>query len=678
MVKKLINSIKEMKVPFSWKRVWGVIVGFIIVFGIAFTGLYAYGKTYDTRVLPGVRIGDTPVGGLDSGQLEQYLQDRQSKLFDDGIRIQFKEGDIEQSFVINPSLVGEDTTIDMIRVSIPDEVEYIMNYRKDGNAFVQGWTGLMTTLRRPSVSLTTVSLEKEHLFDELGDAFDPYETAPRSAHPVITEVNPLTYSVTSSVEGIEFDYEDIAGRVISSWGALQTPEITVTRTVTQPAVLDGDLEGIIDRLPDIFEQGSLSLDYTDAHTKRDYDWTISTQTIADWLEPQKNTEGEFGFGLSASPTINFLTEKIAAVTDVEAKNAKFEIGEDGKVKEFAGSRPGIGLDIDATYNLLNDAFLQRTWHDEGVAKTVAVEVAQVEPDIKTGEVNDLGIEEILGVGYSNFSGSPSNRIKNIRHAVENKLNGLLIEPAEDFSLIGALEPFTIAGGYLPELVIKGDKIEPEIGGGLCQIGSTMFRTAMNSGMPITERRNHSLVVNYYNDHRNNKPGTDATIYDPAPDFRFKNDTGNYILITTEMNVSNGDLRFTLWGTGDGREGSYTEPVVHRWIGTGPTKYVETKELAPGQEKCQGAHTGAETSFTYNRTLPNGETAERVFTSYYRPLPRICLKGVAEHTQCQETGDGAGCAPPEGGADTPADGAEGEAVPPAVDDTPDPADSGSAG
>ena len=270
---------------------------------------------------------------------------------------------------------------------------------------------------------------------------------------------------------------------------------------------------------------------------------------------------------------------------------------------------------------------ERVLHDEGVSREVSIVTEQVEPEVRTGEVNDLGINEVLGVGYSNFSGSPHNRIKNISFAVNQKLNGLLIKPDEEFSLLNALKPFTIEGGYLPELVIKGDEIKPEVAGGLCQIGSTMFRAAMNSGLKITQRRNHSLVVNYYNDHRNGLPGTDATIYDPAPDLRFKNDTGNYILLTTEIDMAKKDIYFTLWGTSDGREGYYSEPVVTKWLPTGPTKTVETTTIAPGKQKCQSRHPGAVASFTYTIEKPDGEKVDRVFESYYRPLPQICLVGV---------------------------------------------------
>jgi vancomycin resistance protein YoaR len=98
-----------------------------------------------------------------------------------------------------------------------------------------------------------------------------------------------------------------------------------------------------------------------------------------------------------------------------------------------------------------------------------------------------------------------------------------------------------AHGWYQELVIKGNETVPEYGGGLCQVGSTSFRMALASGLEIVERRNHSYRVRYYE-----PAGTDATIYSPAPDFRFKNNTNHHILITSEIQ---GDmLAFYAWGT----------------------------------------------------------------------------------------------------------------------------------
>ena len=77
---------------------------------------------------------------------------------------------------------------------------------------------------------------------------------------------------------------------------------------------------------------------------------------------------------------------------------------------------------------------------------------------------------------------------------------------------------------MPESVIKGNELKDEVGGGMCQIGTTLFRMAMNSGMQITQRANHSLVVSYYADPVNGNPGTDATLYEPILDLKFELDS----------------------------------------------------------------------------------------------------------------------------------------------------------
>jgi len=252
-------------------------------------------------------------------------------------------------------------------------------------------------------------------------------------------------------------------------------------------------------------------------------------------------------------------------------------------------------------------------------------VEQVEPEVKTGEVNDLGVSEVLGVGVSSYSGSSANRLANIRNA-SKKLNGLLIKPGDTFSTIAGTQPLTFAGGYVQEMVIVGDEIKPEIGGGLCQIATTLFRMAMNSGMLITERRPHALSISYYFDPVNHLPGTDATVYEPHPDLRFLNDTGNYLLIQTEINTSTKELVYTLWGKSDGRQGSYSHPRLIRWIPYGKTVEKITPTLKPGERKCQSPFRGADTEFTYTRTLADGQKEEIIYENHYRPLPQICQVG----------------------------------------------------
>ncbi|HAZ28696.1 MAG TPA: hypothetical protein DCY48_02890 [Candidatus Magasanikbacteria bacterium] len=623
----------------SWRRFWLVGVFLIVCAGIFFGALIAYGNAYTARVLPGVFIGDMAIGGLDEAALRQYLESMYAKLSDQGIGVVVKGDSGQKRMTLYPAVLADEDVLEFFDDDIQKEVNYFLSYRKKGNILVRGYQTAYSRLIPTKTHLQYVVPHEEYISDQLEAELKPLTQEPRNASLVIQSLDPLSYTMVTSSVGHVFDTSEFVVSARRAWASLKQPVILLASSVQEPAVIETDVLSLESSLPSVLSQGSLTITYTDSHTKWDRSWVIDEEHIAAWIDVQKNESGDFGFGLSASSTRAFLEQTVAAEVNKEAQNAKFSIGETGKVTEFQGSSPGIALQISATYHAINAVFLQRSGDKEGVVTSVGLVVEQTEPDIKTGEVNDLGIEEALGVGYSNFSGSPVNRVKNIRHAVVNKLNGILIQPDETFSLLNALRPLTIGGGYLPELVIKGDKIIPEVGGGLCQIGSTMFRTAMNAAMPIVERRNHSLVVRYYNDPRNDNPGTDATIYDPAPDFRFHNDTGKYMLLTTEMNEKNGDLFFTLWGTNDGRKGSYSEPVVKSWIPAGEPRVIETTDMKPGEENCQSAHSGAVASFVYTRVLPDGQEEERVFESHYRALPKICLVGV-ESIEEAPSSDGA--------------------------------------
>lgn len=188
--------------------------------------------------------------------------------------------------------------------------------------------------------------------------------------------------------------------------------------------------------------------------------------------------------------------------------------------------------------------------------------------------------------------------------------------------MGAVSPFTAETGYKPELVIKGSRTIPEYGGGLCQVSTTLFRTVLATGLPVTERANHAYRVPYYEP----PVGMDATIYGPKPDFRFVNDTGHHLLLRTR--IEGDELIYELWGTNDGRAAQTSEPEVYNFVSPPPAKTVETTDLSPGKKKCtERAHTGADAKFTYTVTRADGTKDERIFKSHYRPWQAVCLIGV---------------------------------------------------
>jgi vancomycin resistance protein YoaR len=333
------------------------------------------------------------------------------------------------------------------------------------------------------------------------------------------------------------------------------------------------------------------------------------------------------FGVDARQVKEYLEGNISKYINQQPIDAKFK-AEGDKVTEFQGSRVGLSIDYSTTAQHINEVLLARAQGNSVSSTLIAVNVVQ--PQVTVADVNNLGITDIVGVGFTTFHDSHTNRIKNIARAV-TLLNGTLIKPGETFSTLDHTAPFTTANGYLPELVIKGNKIEPELGGGLCQISTTLFRTAMNTALPIAERHPHGLVVNYYADPVNGNPGVDASVYEGSLDFKFTNDTGNYLLLQTDIDYTKQQLTFTIWGKPDGRKGSYTHPAVTQRIGVGAPQELPDPTLAVGKKVCQNAFSGAVANFTYTRILPTGEKIDRVFESHYRAVPQTCRVGVDSST-----------------------------------------------
>ena len=256
----------------------------------------------------------------------------------------------------------------------------------------------------------------------------------------------------------------------------------------------------------------------------------------------------------------FLTTTIEPEVNQEAVNARFEISQDPSVPDaptddevltLAGQVQGIRVDQFAVPQRGQTLNIDKTMQQIAVALDSArieagLVIDIVEPDVaEAGDIQALGITDLLATGESDFAGSPANRIHNIGVGA-SRYHGLLIGPGTEFSFNQFLGPVDAEAGFKPELVIKTNVTVPEFGGGLCQVSTTAFRAAVYSGLEITQRRNHSYAVAYYG-----TPGFDSTIYPPYTDLRFLNNTPGYILIQTRIEGTK--LFFEFWGTDDGRE-----------------------------------------------------------------------------------------------------------------------------
>lgn len=352
-------------------------------------------------------------------------------------------------------------------------------------------------------------------------------------------------------------------------------------------------------------------------------WSVSKQLVADWIH-MTDMDGPLRPAIDRAKAEEFISARGANYAE-PAMDAVFEM-KDGKVTKFVPSRNGEQLDVRASIGVIEAALFE----DAEPKMPLSLIMTVAAPKITTEASNQFGIKEIIGVGETNFAGSPKNRRINISVGAAS-VNGTLILPDAEFSMLKTLGTIDGTTGYLEELVIKKDKTTPEFGGGLCQIGSTAFRGALASGLPITMRQNHSYRVPYYEKDGDGKyigPGKDATIYDPAPDFRFKNDTGHAILILTSIK---GDrLTFTFWGVSDGRKSAQTDAVVSNIVPPPPKKIVKTVSIPAGTEKCtEHAHAGSDAVFTYTVTFASGDKKTVDFRSRYRPWQEVCLQGVTQ-------------------------------------------------
>lgn len=317
--------------------------------------------------------------------------------------------------------------------------------------------------------------------------------------------------------------------------------------------------------------------------------------------------------------LSLFLAQVASEVNISPIEGLFEFRE-GKVVAFKPSSDGWALDIPATLALVKKRV-------EPFPEPVAIElpIKMVRPKVPMEEADKLGIKELLGRGESYFKDSIPSRVYNISLG-SSKFHGILISPGEIFSFnknVGTISAYT---GYKQAYVIEKGKTVLGDGGGVCQVSTTLFRAALNSGLPIVERVAHSYRVGYYEP----PVGFDATVYDPSPDFRFKNDTGQYILIQTILNMGEQKLTFELYGTSDGRTTTLSNPVITSQTLPPPPIYQDDPTLPKGEEKrIDTAHPGATVYFTRKVERGGKELIDETFRSNYIPWAAVYLRGTKE-------------------------------------------------
>jgi len=605
----------EKKLPAFLKPalIWlGATLGVILLLAAVGTGGYfAYTHLYQNRIYPGVSALGVRLDGLTQDEARKHLEAAVDATLEKGLPF---------------SLDGQQA---VVRVSSGSDMPDLIRYETDKAADQAYRTGRDNDLQKVVYDLlkarvysvrvpVQVEIDRDRVVDALNLEFQAKLPPPKNATFAIhlDEKGEAQVRVVQDANGAALELAGVFEKLNQQAQVLNFQTITLHTKKIEADKHAADLQPLIDQVKDLLHRPSLTFTYENKKFR------IPTSTLATWVSADMDS-GKVTLDKTAfASSIHALAKDI----EVESKSGKIEV-KDGKIVKFEAGTNGLKVNIDKTL----DPVLS-SWP---ASSTFPLIVDEERGQITGDDLEQFGIKELIGTGVSDFRASPPNRLKNIRKAVYEHVNGTLIAPGETFSMLKNLGPVDQQHGWYSELVIKGDKTTPEFGGGLCQIGTTMFRAALATGLPVTERRNHSYRVVYYE-----PAGTDATIYEPAPDLKFVNDTGKYIFLNAY--VKGTQVFFEMWGTNDGRQVTQTKSHIYNITSPPPVKLTETLDLPPGKKKCsESAHAGADADFSTSVTYADGTKREETYHSHYRPWGAVCLIGVEKLSTDAKTADAGG-------------------------------------
>ena len=596
-----------------------ILVVFLLMAGLLIDYL-TWQNNYRNRIYPGVKVGHLDLSGKSTSEVLEILNKKTTTLTEAGLSFQYGNKKITIDSAVSsfdtdlsyPSLIfdNEATTKEALALGRPENFwnYFIFRFKAKGQKTI-----------KPSYTLDIQKIQ-----NLLEESFKELNVPPvNSAFSISSKTGQLQTNPEKIGKAINYDL--LFSEIKNNLDFLNNFPIIILTRSKYPEVKEVDLTTIESDAKKIITSGELKLTFTDVSKSSTTikAWTIKPEKLLGWLSVEKS-QNKLNLSLDQEKIKQYLVLTVSPQIDLEVVRPRFEIN-NGKVVSWQTGTNGRQIDLEASTAKITSGFLSGQ-------KEIPILVKELAAEEASGD-RPLDIKEIIGTGQSDFSGSPTNRRKNIQVGA-NAVHGILLAPGEEFSLVKVLGDVSAETGYLPELVIKGNKTVPEYGGGLCQIGTTVFRAALASGLPITARRNHSYRVSYYE-----PAGMDAAIYIPQPDVRFVNDTASYVLI--QARIVKNEIYFDFWGTKDGRVATTTKPTVYNIVKPAPTKYIETTELPVGEKKCtERAHNGADAYFDYTVIYPEGATTtpvqERRFSSHYIPWQEVCLIGAAASSTASTT------------------------------------------
>ncbi len=549
-----------------------------LVVGFAFAGSTG-------RIAAGVTVAGVDVGGMSPAQARAELEHRFSSVEPQPVTFTAAG----HAFKISPAELGVKPDWDAAIAEAQDA--------GSGSGPLRGFKRLALRLfgsdvkLQPRVFQAALVYELDRLARDVDVSHSDASVRLRGGQPV----------VVPGRAGAELDTKAAGPLILASLVGLQEGSVALPVRIDPVRVTAAQLAPAAARARTALS-APVSLSYGLAR------WRLTPSQLAPLLALPHDGSASLGI---AGPAADAYFSKLTRLVERAPRNASFAVTAAGGIR-IVPSKPGSMVDVLASSKRLLAAALSPV---DRVARLVVVEQ---QAKRTTADAKAMGIRSPVSTYETYFGGVP-NRIHNVQ-LVAHLVDEQLIRPGENWSFNGATGERSAAKGFLEAPVIINGELETGLGGGVCQVSTTVFNAAFEAGLPITARTNHALYISHY------PLGRDATVNYPNVDLRLTNDTRHWLYLRTF--VTDSSLRVTLYGTPVHRRVESTaSPLVN--TGPIPVKKVKDPTLPKGKTKVetQGAPPQA-TSVERKVYAPNGKLLyDNVWHSSYRSTPTVLLVGT---------------------------------------------------
>ena len=473
-----------------------------------------------------------------------------------------------------------------------------------------------------------------------------YDRAPRLvydgmvAHAALEEIaaqiNQQTIEAELSIEGLnvqvkpgqvglELETENVLNFLSAQLLRLQDEELSLPVSEFPPRIVDVSAQATIAN--EILSQ-PLIISPGGNYPNNPEAWVFQPDQLASFLSIERidNNDGaEYVIGLDRQIMTAFLLGLAPELIE-EPENAHFIFNDETRQLELIQAESvGRRLEVEASIEHINQQLAQ------GIHSVELQYDYNLPAVLGDATADSLGITELVVEQTSFFYGSSAARIQNIQTAAA-RFHGLLVPPGATFSMVENIGDISLDSGFAEALIIYGDRTIKGVGGGVCQVSTTLFRTAFFGGFPVVERNPHAYRVYYYefNQAGSINPqmvGLDATVYSPIVDFKFQNDSEHWLLMETYVDPGARTITWKFYSTSDGRTVEWQNTGVQNVVEAPETIYEENEELDKGEVKqVDWEAEGADVTVT-RVVYQNGDVLfEDSFTTHYRPWAAVYQYG----------------------------------------------------